>query len=670
MPGMQAAWSQERPDAIVEDESQSPDDKHLADWQRSRLAGLLVLAHLSLCTKLCVTASMAGQLTVTGMAWEGFDMILTWGSVWFVAQAVILRLSDCGAIYDPVDVALSGSFLVPYLGDPFDSLKDAMLASVAMQSPVLLLRVFGIIGMVYLWLLHVCILLPFRSTMLELQNSYLPVLLLKPRRPGVSSNNSWMRTMWLKFCICLYKQTTASRQQAMLAEDLPQALLACAVSISAGATGFTIIATIVIPAARLTFAFFWHSSIAETVKDWLVQQAAQTLGEDRLESSNELSLAMLKLQTRLRKDVLWTRDLLQDCEQTISAKLQVESLARRAILPNWIVLQWALVAVDQEVSKEISEEALSQALGNLLSIAVGDSTMHSFIGRWNDHFGPKLERSSLQLRRLRLRPSQWSFLASSIKHWTSLTDLQLDFYGSNLGNEECRALAASISKFTKMTKLVLKLGSLEIGAEGCKALAAGIYRLTALTELTLNLDSMDPTSAFGFKYGIGSWHDIGSEGCRFLAACVSNLTEMTKLELVLSRCKIGNGGCRAIAAGIFKLTAITELTLDLDANEEISDEGCRFLAASISHLKKIFTLKLSLERCNISNEGCKAIAAGISRLTAVTKLRLDLGYNKDISSEGRDALSASVSQLCRTHGFWCGGGGGQQWEVSPGNDSD
>ena len=190
----------------------------LADSQRDLLTTLVVIAQLAICTKLSLTASWFGQLTASGLDFEGYDTCLTAGLLWFTAQAFSLRILNLETCYNPMDVALSSLSLLPFLGDPFDSLKDTMLAAVALTSRVWWVKILGAGALLYLWALHLCILLPNKSNRLELQQSYLPILSLKA--PGKAHEHSNCKKMLIVF----YKQSTPARRWAMLVEDFPQGL--------------------------------------------------------------------------------------------------------------------------------------------------------------------------------------------------------------------------------------------------------------------------------------------------------------------------------------------------------------------------------------------------------------------------------------------------------------
>ena len=67
------------------------------------------------------------------MSWEAWDLLWSSGLLLFFLQALVMRFnSTCS--YSVVDVAMSSRTLFPFMGDGFDVVKDAMLASMVMQS--------------------------------------------------------------------------------------------------------------------------------------------------------------------------------------------------------------------------------------------------------------------------------------------------------------------------------------------------------------------------------------------------------------------------------------------------------------------------------------------------------------------------------------------------------
>ena len=563
----------------------------LADSQRDLLTTLVVIAQLAICTKLSLTASWFGQLTASGLDFEGYDTCLTAGLLWFVAQAFSLRILNLQTCYNPMDVALNSLSLLPFLGDPFDSLKDTMLAAVALTSRVWWVKILGGGALLYLWALHLCLLLPNKANRLELQQSYLPILSLKA--PGKAKGHS----KWVQILTVLYKQSTPARRWAMLLEDVPQGLLACAVSVADGFKPYILMVNIALPAARLIFAWAFHHRISWELKEWMLQEALDAVAEGKAQLSDEFTAALLRLQGQYEEN-LW-EDV--DEERWIWAKEQVKPLiaeGKNDLFQNFTVLPWMLL---QLFNRDEDADGLSWDLvtvwPSMLSIIVEDSNA----------------------------------MKALLKLWTHRT-FRIEARDSGVGDAGCRALATGISQMQHLTQLELILESKilqsnKIGQVGCESLAEGISKLRQITKLSLNLE----------------WNEIGDHGCTSLADKISNMELIIDLKLELAGNKIGQVGCESLAEGISILRQITKLSLNLGWNE-IGDHGCTSLADKISNMELITDLELELAGNKISQVGCESLAGGISKLRQITKLSLNL-YMSEIGAHGCTSLADKISNM-------------------------
>ena len=164
---------------------ESEDTMSFQDRHRLLMLSAILPIHLAVVIKICCAAAFFGQLTPnTGLAYEGYDLCLTSGLLWIVAQALAMRAADFAAHYSAADVALTMLMVVPFLGDAFDCLKDAMVGALALHSHRIWLRCLGFAALSYLVILHGFLALN-SSNRLELQKSYLPVFFLK-RKPEPS----------------------------------------------------------------------------------------------------------------------------------------------------------------------------------------------------------------------------------------------------------------------------------------------------------------------------------------------------------------------------------------------------------------------------------------------------------------------------------------------------
>ena len=620
----------------------------LADSQRDLLTTLVVIAQLAICTKLSLTASWFGQLTASGLDFEGYDTCLTAGLLWFVAQAFSVRMMNLKSSYDPMHVALSSISLLPFLGDPFDSLKDTMLAAVALTSRVWWVKILGGGALLYLWALHLCILLPNKSNRLELQQSYLAILSLKA--PGKAKGHS----KWVQILTVLYKQSTPARRWAMLLEDVPQGLLACAVSVADGFKPYILTVNIALPAARLIFAWAFHHRISWEVKEWMLQEALDAVAEGKAQLSDEFTAALLRLQAQSEEN-LWEH---VDEKRWIWAKEQVKPLiaeGKSDLLQKFTVLPWMLL---QLFNRDEDADGLSWDLvtvrPSMLSIIVEDSNaMKGLVKLWTH------QTFRIEARDGGVGDAGWRALATGISQMQHLTQLELILASNKIGKECCHCLAEGISKLRQITKLSLNLGWNKIGAHGCTSLADKISNMELITDLKLELahNKIGQVGCESLAEGISilrqitklslnlDWNEIGAHGCTSLADKISNMELITDLKLVLSYNKIGQVGCESLAGGISKLRQITKLSLNLERNE-IGAHGCTSLADKISNMELITDLKLELADNKIGQVGCESLAEGISKLRQITYLYLDLRLNK-IGDQECATLAKAISKLQR-----------------------
>ena len=94
------------------EETMSFQDRH-----RLVMLSVILPIHLTVVIKLSCAAAFFGQLTPnTGLAYEGYDLCLTAGLLWIVAQALAVRVADFAARYSAADVASTMLIVVPFLG--------------------------------------------------------------------------------------------------------------------------------------------------------------------------------------------------------------------------------------------------------------------------------------------------------------------------------------------------------------------------------------------------------------------------------------------------------------------------------------------------------------------------------------------------------------------------
>ena len=518
--------------------------ENVRDESRSMMLFFVLGSHLVMCSKVCISAGLAGQLTAaTGLAFEGYDLCLSAGLLWLLAQAVAVRFVDVSAEYSTADVCMTMLFLVPFVGDGFDSLKDAMLASVAMNSDNLVLKCLGWGGLVYLFVFHMALLCIPRNR-LELQRSYLPVFFLKRRKAQTATEAVVQDSNKdLSFCSrkCLemqkevqnlrrkvlaeaYKMTAPARQWAMIIEDAPQGILAAVISLTNGFRLFTVAVNIFVPSLRIVFSWLLHDRIAWAVQGWMLQEALDALDHDRFEVCDEFlaSLCRLRLvfperelvvslcksskstaEEVVRKflefrPVKGGRDELDGPEAFVRL-MRLELLGREGPGPS----SWGKEFI--EILKQLRSDELTE-----------DAETIAMASRRIDFTDWGEETLAL------LRPSP-----TLISKLTQITILSLDDYRSLQG----------LGQLTNLTSVQIQLQANKIGSKGCRALGEGLAQLKNLTSVQLQLQE----------------NDIGSEGCRALGEGLAQLKNLTSVQIQLQANKIGSKGCRALGEGLAQL---------------------------------------------------------------------------------------------------------------------
>ena len=270
---------------LEEAQGEKFDDRH-----RSAIFCAILPVYLTLVIKVSCTAALFGQLTAeTGLAFEGYDLCLTCGLLWLVVQALALRTSDFEAQYNSADIVLSMSFLMPFIGDGFDSFKDAMLGALALRSQLVPLQFLGVFSLCYLGMFHL-VLAWNGSNRVQLEKAYLPVLFLKKQKPRSTTAEGSTRGFYRKVLVLLYEQVKPSRQWAMLLEDLPQGMVALVVSSVEGFQAFTVVVNIGVPIFRISMAWLLHDFISWQLADWLLKRPW------KLRMQSNLHFAMISLQ--------------------------------------------------------------------------------------------------------------------------------------------------------------------------------------------------------------------------------------------------------------------------------------------------------------------------------------------------------------------------------------
>ena len=451
------------------------------DCHRSTIFCAILPIYLTLVIKVSCTAALFGQLTAkTGLAFEGYDLCLTCGLLWLVVQALALRASDFKAQYDAADVVLSMSFLVPFIGDGFDSLKDAMLGALALRSQLVPLQFLGLASLAYLVTFHV-VLVCNGSDRVQLEKAYMPILFLKKQQPR--SNTAQGAGRYQKVLVLMYEQVKPSRQWAMLLEDLPQGMVALVVSSVEGFQGFTVIVNIGVPLFRISMAWLLHDWIASQLADWFLEEALKASDAKQFALCDDFIAALHRLQSTSSfkaSDLTLWQHLRKKNEKCCSEAVQKSQDDQSPVsLRLFVALQ--RVGIDNE-SAEDGWKKIYQLLKQCTPRQILDATRS--IACAASSLSELVLPGGLGLTKVMT-------ILESIREPQRLTNLEVHLGGEKMGFSGAQALGQALVKFQHITTLTLYLHDNNLGQEAARALADHLSDLAHLTEVTVHLSIDD-----------------------------------------------------------------------------------------------------------------------------------------------------------------------------------
>ena len=519
---------------LEEAQGEKFDDRH-----RSAIFCAILPIYLTLVIKVSCTAALFGQLTAeTGLAFEGYDLCLTCGLLWLVVQALALRTSDFEAQYNSADIVLSMSFLMPFIGDGFDSLKDSMLGALALRSQLVPLQFLGVFSLLYLVTFHV-VLAWNGSNRVQLEKAYLPALFLKKQKPRSTTAEGSTRGFYRKVLVLLYEQVKPSRQWAMLLEDLPQGMVALVVSSVEGFQAFTVVVNIGVPIFRISMAWLLHDFISWQLADWLLEEALKAsdakqfaLCEDfiaalhRLQSTSSFKASDLTLWEHLRhKNEKCCSEAVQKAQDDQShgsfrlfLALQLVGRDSESVEDGWAKINGLFEkCTARQILDATSSFACAASSPSGLELPYGFDFTKVMAILESIREPQQLNYLAVYAEDEKMGFSGAQALGEQLSKFQRLTTLKLCLRYNNLGSEGGKALGESFGKFQQITDLNISLGGNNLGPEGGKALGEALSKLQQITTLDLDLER----------------NNLGLEDARALADHLSDLVHLTFVELVL-----------------------------------------------------------------------------------------------------------------------------------------
>jgi len=239
---------------------------------------------------------------------------------------------------------------------------------------------------------------------------------------------------------------------------------------------------------------------------------------------------------------------------------------------------------------------------------------------------------NIGIRHNRLTNRGFCRLMPSLLKFQSLSDLRLEFEGSQINNVALETYCETVLKLDKITYLELNIGScFNITSSGLNMLAETIAQRTKLTGLVLNLGFCD---------------NINVVWMRKFRQALNQLPELRKLHLDLIQCsKIKTRAVQILSKAISQNTKLEDVRLSLN-RLDLQDKDLNNVLLSISNSKEMKYLTLELENsdenCKITDQGMKKLASTIISLQKLTRISLILPGSNEITDEGFQTLAGSL----------------------------
>jgi len=222
------------------------------------LTRVSVYATLALCLTATAGSMATGRLSSsTGLDWEVYLALFAVNGAWLLLQAVVrVYVTEVGFVFGATAFLQASlpSFL-PSVSDFFDTLKDCLFGAFCFQSEQAVLKGLGLLSWAWVVLVHVKLLHQEGTGFLELSATYISVFLARSKHAGANPKPmcEQIQTAGRAAGVALFKQTSPSKLQMVLWENLPQAVFAVVYTIMEGAKGSKIPAllNVGVPLAQL-----------------------------------------------------------------------------------------------------------------------------------------------------------------------------------------------------------------------------------------------------------------------------------------------------------------------------------------------------------------------------------------------------------------------------------
>ncbi|CAE7875830.1 NLRC3 [Symbiodinium microadriaticum] len=604
---------------------------------RQRAVQICFLCTYSICMIATVVSLATGTLSKrTGLHWEWYLGLLSLACLWHLFQALSLPKEHEYPRMAFAEATLAG--MVPFMSDNFDTLKDVIFGGLCWQSERPAVKAMAWISWLYIPAFH-AYLLRKKRVLNELASHVLSVWTMatetedaqrqEPEGPDETEGpkkSGRFRRMWQdKLLPILYRQTTPTKQQMLLVENAPQAIMALLYTAAEGGSVIVSVLNIAVPILQVLGSRALFPRLREAVVPWFVKKLKSAIqDEDSLTVGRLWKEADFERAPKLLAHVVRGLSVFDGEPELLDWLESVPGDLSRAARYILLLKEMLMLAASKGTrlvldDRDMRGDALEfQAVCSFLKKAV-------FVEEVN-------------LSRNDLGAEEGQALAASIAANGSIIDLKLS--GNSFGTIGMQALAEKALRIQSLRHLDVAGNGL--GAAGFQALAEAFAETSLLESLDVGSNDLGPKCTEALAPALKglaalkvlnlAFNHLGDDGAKALAESLTGMPSLEQLDLKFS--KIGS---EALAQSLAGMSLLEELVL---WDNQLGPEAAQALAPALKGLAALKVLHLGSN--HLGDDGAKALAPALKGLAALKVL--GLGSN-DLRDDGAKAVEDAVKDL-------------------------
>ncbi|CAE7646718.1 NLRC3 [Symbiodinium necroappetens] len=577
----------------------------------------------SICMFATLVSLATGSLSKrTGLYWEWYLRLLSLACLWHLLQALSLPKEHEYPRMAFADATLAG--MVPFMSDNFDMLKDIIFGGLCWQSDWFGVKAMAWISWLYIPAFH-AYLLQQESVLNELASHVLSIWTMatetedgrrqQRERPdgteGPKKNGCfrkmWQDKVWLPI---LYRQTTPTKQQMLLVENAPQAIMAVLYTAAEGGSVIVSVLNIAVPILQVLGSRALFPRLREAMVPWYVKKLKSAIQDE---------------------DMLTLGGLWKEADFDEAPKLLAHVARGLSVFDGEPELLDRLESMPGDKSREVR---YIQLLKEMLMLAASKGTRLVLDDR--DMRGDALE-FQVNLSRNDLGAEEGQALAASIAANGSIIDLKLS--GNSFGTTGMQALAEKALRIQSLRHLDVAGNGL--GAAGLQALAEALAETSLLESLDVGSNDLGPECAEALKtvLSIATLTDFRADQNTLAGAVAKAVAAAQRKEslrqLSVAGNDLGTAGFQALAEALVKTETPVEI-IDVGSNRilELCSEALQKLLCTktLKHFRaahnalrdvgaKVVAECLDSDRCAIERLSLVANGIGANGLQALASIR-------------------------------------------------